>query len=126
MDVVSGAGSPVRRVGDVSDLEETLLGQLRAQSLSDRPLPMPVREHRFGNWRFDFAWPIHMLAVEVDGGTWSGGRHTRGAGYERDCVKLAEATLAGWRVLRVTGDMVADGRALAFVERALARKLDRP
>jgi very-short-patch-repair endonuclease len=103
----------------MSDLEDNLAGQLRAVSLSAHPLPGYGREYQFRNWRFDFAWPDYMLAVEVDGGTWSGGRHTRGAGYERDCIKLNEAALAGWLVLRVTGAMVEDGRALAFVERAL-------
>jgi len=40
-----------------------------------------------------------MLAVEVDGGTWTGGRHTRGAGFEADCEKLNAAVIAGFRVL---------------------------
>jgi very-short-patch-repair endonuclease len=105
----------------VSDPENYLLGQLRALSMSDHPLPMPVQEYRFGRFRFDFAWVDRMLAVEVDGGTWTGGRHTRGAGYERDCVKFAEAMLAGWRVFRVTTDQVESGAALAWIERALAR-----
>jgi len=85
-------------------------------------LPAPVLELQFApprRWRFDLAWPRWLVAVEVDGATFVGGRHTRGVGYERDCEKLAEAVLAGWRVLRVTPAMVADGRARAYVERAL-------
>jgi very-short-patch-repair endonuclease len=74
----------------------------------------PVRK-----WRFDAAWPAFRVAVEVDGGTWTGGRHTRGDGYERDCEKLNAATLAGWRVFRFTTEMVTDGRAVAVLERAL-------
>jgi hypothetical protein len=35
-------------------------------------------------------------------------------------VKYAEAVVAGWRVLRFTGAMVNDGRALEYLERALA------
>jgi hypothetical protein len=34
-------------------------------------LPEPIREYRFApsrRWRFDFAWPAAMLAVEVEGG----------------------------------------------------------
>lgn len=72
-------------------------------------------------WRFDLAWPASMLAVEVDGGTFSGGRHTRGQGYEDDAIKLNEAVLRGWRVLRVTTAMVERGDALEFVERAFGR-----
>lgn len=73
------------------------------------------------NWRFDLAWPEQMLACEVDGGTFSGGRHTRGTGYENDCEKLAEAVLRGWKVLRFTKGMIEDGRALEFLERAFGR-----
>lgn len=57
-------------------------------------------------WRFDFAWPDRMLAVEIDGGAFSGGRHTRGLGFVEDCRKLTQAALMGWRVLRFTaGDL---------------------
>jgi hypothetical protein len=85
-------------------------------------LPPPVREYRFASprrWRFDYAWPDLRLALEVEGGVWSGGRHVRGRGYEGDCVKYSEAALRGWRVLRATTAMLRDGRALALLERAL-------
>ena len=103
----------------MSALEDELAQQMRYAGL-----PEPVREamfHPVRKWRFDFSWPDAMLAVEVDGGTWAGGRHSRGGGYTGDCVKYAEAMLLGWRVLRVTGDMVRDGRALRYVEMALSQ-----
>jgi very-short-patch-repair endonuclease len=83
-------------------------------------LPPPVSEHLFAKsikrrWRFDLAWPALLLAVEVDGGTWSGGRHVRGRGYEGDCEKLNTATLMGWRVLRFTSDMVNRGEAIGAI-----------
>ena len=62
----------------------------------------------------------NIIRSEIEGGVYIGGRHVRGPGFEADCIKYAEAMLAGWRVLRVTGPMVYDGRALALVERALA------
>ena len=70
------------------------------------------------DWRFDFAWPDRGLAVEVEGGTWSGGRHTRGGGFEGDCEKYNAAALLGWKVLRFTGGMVESGLAAATLERA--------
>jgi hypothetical protein len=57
----------------------------------------------------------------VDGGVHSGGRHTRGAGFEVDCEKLNEAVLLGYRVLRVTTKHVESGDALEWIERALGR-----
>lgn len=103
----------------MSALEDALLQQIHLAGL-----PEPVRELRFHpvrRWRFDLAWPDYMLAVEVEGGTWAGGRHTRGGGYAEDCIKYAEATLLGWRVLRFTGGQVEDGTALRYVEMAIAK-----
>lgn len=94
-----------------------LLWQLRAADA-----PTPVTEHRFHDvrrWRFDLAWPDRMVAVEVDGGAWIGGRHTSGAGFEADCLKLSTAAAHGWRVLRVTPRMIHDGVALALCLAAL-------
>lgn len=88
-------------------------------------LPRPVPEYRFAldlgrQWRFDFAWPNSHLALEIDGGAFIHGRHHRPAGFIEDCVKLNEAVVLGWRVLRVTPQQVKDGTALDFVGRALA------
>jgi hypothetical protein len=70
-------------------------------------------------FRFDLAWDGPKLAVEVMGGTWVNGAHNRGATYERDCEKLAEAQIQGWVVLKVTTDMVESGRALDLIRDAL-------
>jgi hypothetical protein len=100
-----------------SHLELNMAWQLKAAKL-----PLPVPEYRFDSkrkWRFDFAWPDQRLALEVEGGIWTGGRHGRGKGFQEDCEKYNAATVAGWRVLRVTGGQVASGQALAWVEAAL-------
>jgi hypothetical protein len=67
-------------------------------------LPAPETERRFHPtrlWRFDYAWPEQKVALEVEGGIWSKGRHTRGRGYIGDMEKYNEAALHGWLVLRV-------------------------
>lgn len=69
----------------------------------------PEREYVFAaprRWRFDFAWVEDKVAVEIDGGAFVAGRHTRGAGFERDHEKLNEATVRGWKVLRFTPQMI--------------------
>lgn len=99
----------------MSHLEQTLITQLMQAGLTE-----PDREHPtgYGKTRFDFAWPELMLAVEVEGGTWVQGRHSRGAGYARDAKKYNTATLAGWRVIRVTGDMVKSADAINTIKQA--------
>ncbi len=59
----------------------------------------------------------HKLLVEVQGGIWTQGRHTRGLGYQADCLRMAEAQIAGWDILYVTTEMVEDGSALALIGR---------
>ena len=69
----------------------------------------PVQEYRFHpvrRWRFDFAFPEHKVAVEIEGGTFAKSRHTTGTGYEKDCEKYNSAILNGWRVFRFTGKMI--------------------
>lgn len=68
-------------------------------------LAKPVLEHRFEperRWRFDMAWLDAKIALEVEGGVWSGGRHTSSAGFVKDMAKYNRAAVLGWRVLRVT------------------------
>jgi len=62
-----------------------------------------------------------MLAMEVNGGLFIQGGHSRGASYWADTEKYNEATLMGWRVLVVTPSMLEleDGRAAFLLERAL-------
>ena len=102
----------------MSALEQTLLFQIKAMGLA-----LPEKEYRFHEtrrWRFDFAYPEQQLAVEVEGGTWAGGRHTRGSGYEKDCEKYNEAALRGWSVLRFTGSMIKSGKAVEILKEALS------
>ena len=89
-----------------SNLERSFLTWWR-RFAPDAPEPVAeLRFHPVRRWRFDYAWPDSMIALELDGGTWSRGRHTRGAGYRGDCEKLNAAVSLGWRVFRVTAGML--------------------
>lgn len=100
-------------------LEDRLAQQIRAHGL-----PVPDREFAFHDtrrWRFDFAWPDYRIAVEVDGGTWTRGRHLRAKGYEGDAEKLNAATALGWRVYRYTAEKIRTGYAVVEIGVALER-----
>jgi hypothetical protein len=104
---------------------------LLAAQLEQAGIPFE-REFRFSErrWRFDFAWPDayrmllkhtighHPFAVEIEGGSFTGG-HKRWGAYESDCDKNNAAMLKGWQVFRFTPAMVDDGRALAVIRQAL-------
>ena len=70
-------------------------------------------------FRWDYSWPEVKLALDVQGGVYVGGHHSRGKGYEDDNVKANWAVLMGWRVLRATPGQIANGEALRWVLRAL-------
>lgn len=92
-----------------------------AEIMERAGLPTPEREHYFAKprrWRFDFAWPDRMLAVEVEGGIWVKGAHSRGAHFNSDAEKYNEAALRGWVVLRVTTNTIRSGAALDTIMRA--------
>lgn len=100
-----------------SPIEELFAFHAKAEQL-----PEPTREHRFApprRWRFDFAWIDRLIAVEIEGGVWTGGRHTRGSGFESDAEKYNTAALMGWKVFRFTGGMVKSGAAIATVIEAM-------
>lgn len=93
------------------------------------PILTEYRFHPVRKWRFDHAIPELALAVEVDGGCFVSGRHSRGASQIADHEKLNAAALLGWRVLHVTPRQLRTGYAerllLAVIERD-AHFVERP
>jgi hypothetical protein len=87
------------------------------------------REYRFHSerkWRFDYRLTQDQtphvrgpIAIEIEGGIFSGGRHTRGVGFQRDLDKYNHATLMGWRVLRFSTRDVLTGRAKDMLKQYL-------
>jgi hypothetical protein len=115
--------------------QRLLIEQLRGKGYAALP---EVRFHPERKWRIDVAatkyqWTFDQLtpgpapigggswcyAIEINGGAWSRGRHTRGAGYIRDLEKLNALTELGWRILQFTPQQVRTGEALAQIERCL-------
>ena len=103
-------------------------------ALIQEDVELPEEEYRFHptrRWRFDFAYPELKLAIEIEGSVFGrnvvcrncgkavtrvlkggrtvtvreGGRHTSGAGYEKDCEKYNNAARLGWKVLRFSTTM---------------------
>lgn len=102
-----------------SDLEQRFLFLLDCEARNiGLALQPPVREFRFceRRWRFDFAWPSHKVAVEIDGGIFIRGRHVDPVGGHNDRTKHNAATARGWKVLRYDARHLSDDPQGVFVE----------
>lgn len=79
-------------------------------------------EHRFDDkrkWRFDFAIPASKVAIECEGGVWTGGRHTRPTGFVKDMEKYNKAACLGWRILRVVPSDICTMDTINMVKEAI-------
>jgi len=89
-----------------SHLEEKFLLVVKALDL-----PSPEQEHRFHptrRWRLDFAWPELKVGVEINGGIWVNGGHSRGSGVTKDIEKSNEAKRLGWTIYTFTDKHLKD------------------
>ena len=105
---------------------ETLLAVQLVQA--GIPFEREYKFHESRRWRADFMvcnnarshdGYHHDFLIEVEGGAYVQGRHTRGPAFEADCEKYAAAAILGYRVIRVTPRQVEDGRALSWIRQAL-------
>jgi very-short-patch-repair endonuclease len=81
-----------------------------------------VKEYKFHpvrRWRFDYAIPEYKIALEVEGGVWSGGRHISPKGFLGDMEKYNTATLMGWRLFRTTPDNLMTSETLNLLKNAI-------
>lgn len=82
--------------------------------------PALEEEHRFHptrRWRFDYAHLPSKTAIEIEGGAWTRGRHTRPQGFINDCTKYNAAAHLGWVVFRLPADLVDDENIRPIIER---------
>ena len=54
----------------------------------------------------DFYDPTNRIAYEIEGGVFSGGRHTRGVGFIKDCEKYNLHLAAGIPVYRIPSPLI--------------------
>ncbi len=76
-------------------------------------------EYRFypkRRWRSDFAIPSKHILIEIEGGTWIQGRHSRGKGMAADMEKYNYAAIMGYRF---TPAMVHSGEAIDIIREAI-------
>ena len=108
-----------------SGLEELFDAHWRNHHSAGMPDPLPeqsglVKGRKF---RADRYWPSARLVVEIDGGQHvaGGGRHNQ----DNDREKVNLLTIAGYRVLRYSGDMIRNDplKMIAQIEEVLTQDI---
>ena len=80
-------------------------------------IPRPASEVRFASprrFRLDFGWQKlgkngYRIALEVQGGIWISGRHSRGSGLLKEYEKMNIAASKGWRICYCTPQTLITG-----------------
>lgn len=96
-----------------SEGEVTLARDLKAVKIN---FEQEYKFHAERNWRADFWITGSKILVEIEGGIWSGGRHTRAKGYLGDMEKYNAAAILGFKVLRFDTQQVKSGLAIKQIE----------
>jgi len=97
----------------VSEGEAALVQHLKSHKIG---FEQEYKFHPTRKWRADFLITGTKILIEVEGGIWSGGRHTRGKGYLGDLEKYNEAAMMGFTVLRFSTEQVKSGVAIKQIE----------
>jgi hypothetical protein len=103
---------------------QILLDQHMAEVLKGFLIIPECRFYQPRKWRVDVVAIRYLepakhcerkLAVEIEGATWTSGRHTRGSGWERDCEKYNQLAVEGFGLLRFTPKQVLRGEDLPIL-----------
>lgn len=87
-------------------------------------LPVPVQEYRFHpvrKWRIDYYFEANgrRVGLEVEGGVWTRGRHTRPSGFLGDIEKYNEASILGIMIIRTTPKSLLKLETFTILKKAL-------
>lgn len=95
----------------LSSGEELFALHLRANNI---PFEREIYFIEGRQFKFDFVLTGTRMAIEIDGGNWTGG-HSRGKSYEAFCRKINMANTLGWTVYRFTAAMVESAEAIDLI-----------
>lgn len=103
--------------------EEAAAQKFVKRCTEDPAMGEPRRElvfHAERRWRFDFAWPSKRVALEIEGGVWTGGRHVSGAGFTKDMEKYNYAAAMGWLIIRCQWRTLLHDETRALLQAAMS------
>lgn len=106
----------VKKVKALSEGEAVLSQHLKAHKIEFE------QEFQFNSerkWRADFHLVDTKILIEVEGGIWTNGRHTRGKGYIADMEKYNSAAVLGYSVYRYSTEQVKSGKAIEEIRQLM-------
>lgn len=115
---VARSNVPHKPRKSISKGEALLENHLNALKI---PFTKEFRFHPDRKWQADFRIDDMPILVEVEGGVFSNGRHTRGEGYTKDCEKYSAAAVNGWFVIRGTTAQIKAGLVIQWIEKLIER-----
>lgn len=106
----------------LKEANKALVAMMFFKELAWHKIPLPVTEHKFHptrKWRFDYCWVDKKIALEVEGGVFTQGRHTRGSGFMGDMEKYNNAVLLGYRVIRTTPSLLLSKENIELIKQLI-------
>lgn len=95
---------------------------LRVQALPPAVWELAFDTENGREWRFDWAWPEYKVALEIQGGTFVNGRHSRGPALRKEYEKLNAALVQGWVVVHTLAGEVMTPAVTRTLHRLLAQR----
>lgn len=81
---------------------------LERETMFDAEHSATLKQAGGRKWRADFVHRGTKTMIEIEGGAWTGGRHTRGTGFTEDATKYLRAWELGWSVLRLSEAQITE------------------
>jgi len=110
-------------------MNEKMRKKIFRQLCAEEGLPEPQAEYMFAKhigrkWRADYYFERDgiKVALEVEGGVWTRGRHTRASGYIKDMEKYNAMSRLGIYLLRCTPDKLIKVETIRMVREVLNLK----
>ena len=96
--------------------------QRAIEEVTGEELTPELKFHKTRRWRFDYAIERLKIAIEVEGGVWSRGRHTRPSGFVKDLEKYNTATSLGWLVLRFDKNRLMNVKTFNLIKNTIKQR----
>ena len=109
----------MKRLQTQKDTGTSYLEKVFFRIIQINSIPIPKREYKFHQFRFDYAWPSLLLAVELDGSQHYKYRQQ----YQSDCRKNNIAVSEGWAIIRADREIMTEAAFIKILKTTISRRI---